>query len=780
MVGSVITFDEGKPVANALIIFDKGNLVTESDSLGNFIIQLPATEIPEVRHIAYECIGVGLNFNVDSLNTKGNDSIILYMQSKATIFAPIEITALRVDANAPVTYTNISGKTLNQNNFGEDMPFLLDAAPSTVVTSDAGNGIGYTGLRIRGSDATRVNITINGVPYNDAESQQTYWVDLPDFATNVDDIQIQRGVGTSTNGVSSFGGAVNINTNVLNPKPFITLSGNIGSFNLNKKSLAFGTGLINNHWTFEGRYSAIYADGYIDRSYADLNAFFLTGAYTGKKYSSIVNIFSGVEHTFQSWGGVPAEVIDTNRTYNPYTYENQTDNYIQTHYQWHQKFNINSANKLRLTLNYTNGSGYYEQYETAQTFADYGVLPVVIGTDTIVQTDLITQKWLSNYYAGLFLQYEHLINSRSRLNIGGAAYRYSGDHFGKIIWSQFASTLGDNYEWYRNNSIKNDANIFSQYIYENKSISVLGDLQVRAVGYNFDGYDQYGDVVEQTVNDFFFNPKAGITFLHNNYFQTYVFAGISSKEPNRDDYIESSPLSRPVAEKLYNLEVGERIKKQGWQIMANYYLMYYTNQLVLTGQINDVGAYTRTNIPTSYRTGIELAIGKTFFNLIKWDANFTYSKNIIPTYTAYLDNWDTGEQTEFEFLNTPISFSPEIIAYNNFKFTLFNFSTLQWKHHALFVNFTSKYVGKQFIDNTGSDERALDAYLLHDVGLKYSFDGPRVEGIDFNLNFQNIGNLLYESNAWVYSYVYENTPSQLVGYYPQAGVNWNAGLALHF
>lgn len=780
LIGNVVNAEDGKPIQNVTIIFPKANMVAFSDAAGQFSISLPEAEIPEARHIAYDILGVGLNWNNNPDRPSDNDSITILMVPKSTVFTPVEITSFRVQTNAPVTYTNISGEALNQINFGEDMPFLLESTPSAVVTSDAGNGIGYTGLRIRGSDATRVNITINGVPYNDAESQQTYWVNLPDFAASVDDIQIQRGVGTSTNGVSSFGASVNINTNKLSASPFVNVSGAIGSFNLSKKSIAIGTGLINNKWTFEGRYSDIYADGFIDRANADLKAYFLTGAYDIGNYKSILNIFSGTEKTYQSWAGVPAEIIDTNRTFNPYTYENQTDNYLQTHYQWHHILKLKKADKLKLTFNYTKGSGYFEQYENDQSLTDYGVEPVVVNDDTVFTTDLITQKWLDNKFAGVFVQYEKYINSNINWNIGAAYYNYNGLHFGNVIWSQYASTFGNNYEWYRNNSVKNDGNVFTQFMYENDAVSFLADLQVRNVNYQFVGLDAFGSAVEQNVNLLFVNPKVGITFLHNNKFETYIYAGISSKEPNRDDYVASSPQSRPDPERLYNLELGERMRLKGWQFMANYYMMYYANQLVLTGEINDVGAYTRTNIPESYRTGIELAFSKLFFNKLKWEANATFSRNIITEFTEYVDNWDTGIQTPIEYSNTAISFSPNVIGYNSLKFTLFDKTNANNLQQSVTINCTSKYVGQQFADNTSDNARSLEAYLVHDAGLNYHFSNKIIPSLDFTINVQNLANLEYESNAWVYRFIADDNPSQFMGYYPQAGINWNAGLVLKF
>ena len=380
----------------------------------------------------------------------------------------------------------------------------------------------------------------------------------------------------------------------------------------------------------------------------------------------------------------------------------------------------------------------------------------------------------------MFLQYEHNLNNNTKFNIGGAYYLHAGDHFGNIIWSEWASTLPHNYDWYRNDALKQDGNIFAQYIYQNNKINWLIDLQVRNVNYRFEGRDQYAAPLEQQVNHVFFNPKAGITFSHNDLFETYVFAGVSGKEPNRDDFVESSPESRPSPEYLYNAEIGERLRFKGWQFEANYYLMYYKNQLVLTGEINDVGAYTRTNIPESYRTGIEMAWGKSMFsNKLIWEGNIAFSQNIITTYTEFVDNWDTGEQTAIVYNNTDIAFSPNLIAFNKLKYQLIAFgnTTFNSQFH---IWVTSKYVGEQYADNTGDVARMLDAYLVHDAGISYNLQKSNKQLLAVTFNLQNFTNAEYESNAWVYRYIYENAQNQLLGYYPQALINWNAGLVLSF
>ncbi len=781
--GVVINQLDNTPIENAVIYFSASNIYTLSDSMGYFHATVNQQQIPSATHIAFQHVSNGVQTGVEDIY----QHIFIYMLPKNNLFEPVVITDTRADYTAPITYTNINGEDLNKNNFGEDMPMLLEFTPSAVVTSDAGNGIGYTGIRIRGSDATRINVTINGVPYNDAESEQTYWVDLPDIAASVDDIQIQRGVGTSSNGISSLGGAININTNNLSSKPYASASFAAGSFNLLKANAAFGTGALNNKWIVEGRVSKIKSNGYIDRSFADLNSFFLTGAYRGNTYSSIVNIFSGEEHTYQSWGGVPKDSLVTNRTFNPYTYENQTDNYTQTHYQWHQYFYFKKDGLLNFTMNYTKGLGYYEQLESDQYFSDYGVAPVVAGTDTIFSSDFITQKWLDNAYYGAYLNYENVFAGKKlSFKTGAAFYLYAGDHFGKIIWSEFATTLGNNFEWYRNDALKNDANMYAQFSCKlSDKFTGWLDLQMRNVNYTFNGYEYGTDdeiiQVDQKVNILFFNPKIGISYAPVANQLLYLSVAKSGKEPNRDDYVESSELSRPLPEILYDMEAGHKVNVHGWQMHTNVYYMHYINQLVLNGEVNDVGAYTRINVPESFRAGIECAWAKTFFSKLIWNANFTISRNRIKEYTEFIDNWDTGDQIAETYKNSALAFSPALIAADQIEFILFHrLQDATHNYHNLSVSFQTKYVGRQYIDNTSTKERSLDPYLINDLAVNFNISQKFIRDLGMKFIVQNIFGYNYESNAWVYRYVYEGAEQELNGYFPQAGRNFVLSLSLNF
>lgn len=765
----VTDISNGKPVSEAGVYFRIAEKYFITDSAGKIQTILETIETPEVFHINYNVSETEYKIISDE---QMHVEFLISLIPKNTIFNEVVITGTRAGYQTPLTTTNISNEQLNENNYGEDFPQLLEFTPSVVVTSDAGNGVGYTGLRIRGSDATRVNVTINGVPYNDAESQQTYWVDINDIAESADDVQIQRGVGSSANGMSSFGGSVNIYTNVLDENPASKIAVGLGSFQLLKTSAGFSTGRLKNNWFMQGRVSKINADGYIDRSFAALSSFALLGAFESdnRNYKSVFNIFSAKEKTYQSWAGVPEDSLITNRTYNPYTYENQTDNYTQTHFQWHNTLYFQNNSDLTLTMNYTKGGGYYEQLEEDQYYSDYGVSNLVFNDDTLYSSDIITQKWLDSDFYGVYLQYKNNWQSKLELLCGGALYQHAGEHFGNVIWAEYAQPFGLHYEWYRNDAVKNDANIFSIINYRlNKKLQAYIDVQMRSIHYAFQGFDEFGELTDQQVNSIFFNPKLGLSYTANNTNLFYVSIAKSSHEPNRDDYVESTPLSRPLPETMYDAEAGYKLNWKGWQLYSTVYYMYYENQLVLTGKINDVGAYTRENVPASYRTGIEAAWAKTFFEKLLWEGNFTLSANKIKSYTEYIDNWDTWEQNSIFYKNTVISFSPSVVAANKLEQVLLKVNSKSSYNTSISAGVQSKFVGKQYIDNTSNEFRVLDPYFLNDIILKLQMHTQKIENMQFAFILQNIFNVHYESNAWVYRYYYEGIEHELNGYYPQAG-----------
>ena len=698
----------------------------------------------------------------------------------------VNINALRASENTPVTFTNISKNKIEEQNLGQDIPYLLSNTPSIVTTSDAGSGIGYTGFRLRGTDQTRINVTINGVPLNDPESQGVWWVNMPDFATSIENIQIQRGVGTSTNGAASFGASINLKTNVLRTKAYAKTNNSFGSFRTLKNNIEFGTGLINNKFSFDGRLSRISSDGYIDRATSDLKSFYISGGYYGNNNVLKAIVFSGKEKTYQAWNGVPLNFLeDTDlRTYNSYTYENEIDNYGQTHYQLHFNKQLNSKTNYNIALHYTKGAGYYEQFKSDESLSDYGLSNIIIGYDTLKETDLIRRKWLDNDFYGTIFSLNKTIN-KVKLTLGGGWNKYFGRHFGEIIWAEFASNSEIREKYYNNDASKKDFNIYAKFDFKiDENFNLFIDLQNRQVNYSFMGYDENLYNIKQSEKFNFFNPKLGLFYNLNKNKSAYASFAIANKEPNRNDFVESSINSRPKHETLYDTEIGYNLNYDNFNISLNSYYMIYKDQLVLTGEINDVGAYTRTNIDYSERKGIEIEIHYKLNEKLIFSGNATISKNKISNFTEFIDNWDTWGQEKIDYEDTDISFSPNLIwsSMIDYKIT-----------ENLNIQFISKYVGEQFIDNTSSDDRKLDSYLTHNKRIIYDLNSKIFETFRITLQLNNILNKNYTNNAWVYRFITNSfDPTQtdpyinknkegsydMAGYFPQAGRNFLIGISI--
>ena len=698
----------------------------------------------------------------------------------------ININAIRADYTTPIAYTNLSKTEIEKSNLGQDLPFLISLSPSIVTTSDAGAGIGYTGFRIRGTDPSRINVTINGIPINDSESQGVWWVNMPDFASSLENIQIQRGVGTSTNGAAAFGASINLKTMNINNDAYVETNNSIGSFNTLKNNIKFGSGVISDKFTFDARLSKIISNGYIDRASSDLKSLYLQGTYFNK--TSILKgiIFSGNERTYQAWNGVPLQYLDTNRTFNSYTYENEVDNYFQTHYQLHYKRNLNLNTNLNVAGHFTHGEGYYEQEKLDQNLSNYSLSDIIFENDTITSTNLIRRKWLNNNFWGITYSINHK-QERINLILGGAYNRYSGQHYGNIIWSEFASDSHYNHEYYRNISTKFNNNIFIKSDYRaSRKTSVFIDLQLRNIDYKFNGNDIAGNLDRQNVELEFFNPKFGITHKVDKHQAFYGSYSVANKEPNRSDYIESSPNSRPLHETLYDTEIGYKYKNKRLMFNANLYYMDYDNQLIKTGEINDVGYFTSKNVKKSFRRGIELEAAYLISSRIHISGNLTLSENKLDILRQFIDNWDTGIQNEIVHQNTDLAFSPKIIWATNVNFKLNNNTD---------INFNSKYVGEQFIDNTSSTERMLNDYLINNLQINYSIKNPVFKIAKISLLINNIFNNEYISNAWLYRFISNHSDPRendhyvtkgsdniynMAGYFPQAKRNYLFGLTLGF
>ncbi|GAA4456540.1 TonB-dependent receptor [Nibrella saemangeumensis] len=715
---------------------------------------------------------LGFEPAVRTVDVQQNTTVSFELPRSVVVVDEVVVSATRANRKTGIAYSDVTRKELNKLNLGQDIPVLLNFTPSLVATSDAGAGVGYTGFRIRGSDATRINVTLNGIPYNDAESQGTFFVNMPDFASSVSSIQVQRGVGTSTNGAGSFGATVNIQTNTLEKEPYAESNVSAGSFGTFRSNVMAGTGLLNNHFVVDARLSKISSNGYIDRASSDLKSYYLSAGYYTNKSFIRLNVFSGQERTYQAWGGVPEDLLKTNRTYNPYTYENEVDNYQQDNYQLISAHELSRNWRLNASLFYTKGRGYYEQFREADRLSRYNLPPVILGSDTVRTTDLIRRRWLDNNFYGTVFSFDYNSFGKLTANIGGGWNQYNGKHFGEVIWARFASTGNIRHRYYDNDGIKTDLNIYGKAFYQfTPKLNAYADMQVRTVGYSFLGYDNDFRNVQQEANLTFFNPKTGVTYTLNDRSSIYASYGIGNREPNRNDYTQSTPQSRPKAETLYDWEAGYKLQAQRLAFTANLYYMKYRNELVLTGQINDVGAYNRVNIPNSYRAGIELEAGTLLARQLRWNVNATFSRNKVQRFTEFLDNYDTGEQETRVYTNTDIAFSPNIIAGSQLLYTPVK---------GLELSLLSKYVGKQYLDNTSNESRTLNSYFVNDIRVIYTLKPRFINEIAFTLLLNNVFNELYESNGYTFSYITEGQVATENFYYPQAGRNVLAGVRVRF
>ncbi|MDY7395676.1 TonB-dependent receptor [Aureibaculum sp. 2210JD6-5] len=691
------------------------------------------------------------------------------------------VKAVRVEATSPITHSNLEKEEIKKRNLGQDIPILMNYMPSVVTTSDAGAGIGYTGIRVRGVSAQSTNITINGIPFNDQESLGTFWVNLPDFSSSVENLQLQRGVGTSTNGSGAFGASINVLTDAVSNEANGEISNSFGSFNTRKHTLKFSTGLLNNHIEIAGRLSQIKSDGYVDRATADLKSYFLQGAYVDDNTLIKAIVFGGHENTYLAWNGIEdLDVLDNNRTFNPsgmYTdangntqfYDNEVDDYKQDHYQLHWNERITNNWSTNIGLNYTYGRGYYEQFKEDESFSDYGLSEITIGNTVIDETDLIRRKWLDNdfYVANASVNYKE-----NNLNItaGGSYSNYDGDHFGEVIWAQF---LGDNpnkHRYYDGNGKKTDLSFFSKATYKlNENISLFGDLQLRLLNYKTTGLNSDRTELILDKNYSFFNPKAGITYLLNEDNSLYFSYARANREPNKDDFEANSDVK---PEQLNDFELGWRYNTEKIKVNSNLYYMLYNEQLVLTGALDDVGSPIRANSGKSYRLGLEVDAQVQIGNQFAIQPAITLSSNKNIDYTTQLD----GELVNLG--KTNISFSPEVVASNAFVYKPLN--NLQF-------SLLSKYVGEQYMGNTDSERSKLDSYFVSDLNVFYEIKPKSIfKSIVISALVNNIFNKKYISNGFYYTYddtwsvPNETTTIEGAGYYPQATANFLVGVTLNF
>jgi iron complex outermembrane receptor protein len=706
----------------------------------------------------------------DSFIVSSDETKNYQLQDEGNSLEPLEVKAVRAGEKSPFTKTEISKQEIEKNNLGQDLPMLLNQTPSVYVNSDAGNGVGYTSMHIRGSDPTRINITLNGIPYNDAESMGSYFVDLPDFVSSVNSIQIQRGVGTSTNGSGAFGASVNLSTNELHEDAYGEINNSYGSFNTWKNTVKAGSGLINNHFTIDARLSRISSDGYIDRATSNLQSAYLSAAYINNKTSIRFNFITGKEKTYQAWYYVPQDSLATHRTLNlagmekPGTpYSDETDNYWQKHYQLFINHSFNQYWSANVATFLTRGYGYYQEYKAAQLYSDYGLNNPVINGDTITSTDLTRQRWLDNYFYGqtFALQYK---KNKDEITAGGSWSIYDGKHYGNVLWAENGG-IPDNYQYYNYPAKKTDVNFYAKWLHSlNNKLSLFGDMQYRHVQHNMDGFEGNADLTVHRTFDFY-NPKAGISYYSNGWNASVSYA-LAHKEPNRDDF-QASLSEQPKAETLNDFELNIEHKTSIFTYSATLYYMLYKDQLVLTGKVNDVGSYTRINVPNSYRAGIELQGTAVFNKYINANANIAFSKNKIQSFTEYLDEYDANGnyigQQAVNHTNTDISFSPNIIGGLTLNF-------IPAKHFEL--SLISKYVSKQYMDNTENEQRKLNDFYTQDARAIYTFKHVLFSEWNITAQVNNIFSRKYEPNGYTYPYAVDKTIINDNYYSPMALINY--------
>jgi len=760
LTGKVIT-KEGPAEGASLQLPGTSRLFTTSNPDGSFRFE-------KLSGGSYELIctfsGYVLSRQTIEISSTENP-VIITLEPLAQSLQPVEVKALRANSLAPFSKTDLSKSFIEKNNLGQDIPMLLSQTPNVVSFSDAGNGVGYTGLRIRGTDATRINMTINGIPYNDPESQGTFFVNLPDFLSSASSIQVQRGVGTSSNGPGAFGASINFSTHENTREPYLELNNSYGSFNTLKNTLKLGTALFDNKLSLDIRLSRITSDGYIDRANSRLQGAYLGAAWQFPKSTIRFNAILGKEKTYQAWYGVSANDLKENRNFNPAgtekpgePYDNETDNYRQNHYQFFFNTEISKTLTFNTALYLTAGKGYYEQYKSGENPAEYG-LPE---TD---ETDLIRQLWLKNK---LFGQNFNLQYSKGNNDItwGGNWSHYPGNHYGKVTWSKANPEMAT-HTWYDLDATKTDVSTFIKWQHKmGKYWHLFTDLQYRFVNYELNGF-RNNPALRFNETWSFLNPKAGITWNRNNW-TAYASYALANKEPNRDDF-EAGTNETPRPEQLHNVELG--IQKKEWlpglQVALNGYLMYYRDQLVLTGKINDVGAYTRTNLPESYRIGTEL---EARYYRPKWGFawSLALSSNKAVDYTAYYDDYDNGGQLEVKYGHTPLALSPGLVQQLNLDFRPIR---------NVEISLLNKYAGKQYLDNSGDNSRVLDAFWNTDARIMYNLPVKNLlKRVQLVFQANNLFNTLYEPNGYTFSYLYNGLFTTENYFYPMAGANYMVAL----
>ncbi|WP_288954991.1 TonB-dependent receptor [uncultured Polaribacter sp.] len=748
-----------EPLPGASILAKEIKKGTTSNFKGEFSLPLKkGTFTIEVSFIGYKTISKKIEMTKD-------EYFVIQLNTSSTVLDEVLVSAVRVNADIPVTFSNLSKKEIAKRNLGQDIPVLMNYLPNVVSSSDAGAGVGYTYMNVRGSNGERINVTVNGIPYNDAESHGTFWVNLGDFASSTQNLQLQRGVGTSTNGSGAFGASLNILTDAVSDEAFGEISNTFGSFGTRKHTVKFSTGKINDHIEIAGRLSNIYSDGYVDRAFADLKSYFLQGSYTDENTLIKAITFGGKEKTYQAWFGLDATQLATDRRQNPYTYDNEVDDYGQNHYQLHWNEKLNDKWSTNLGLNYTKGSGFFEQYKAGESAADFNNL-------IVDNSDVIVRRWLDNdfYVVNFSTNYKN-----DKVNfISGISYsNYTGDHFGEVIWgSDLAPNVNIRDRYYFSDAKKTDFSIFAKANFEiSEKLSGYIDLQGRFVNYQTKGITSDLDAIDVDANFDFFNPKLGFTYNVNENNNLYASFAVANREPNRNDF--EGGVTTP--ETLFDYELGWRLKSENIKINTNIYYMDYDNQLVLTGAIDNVGQPVRATSGSSYRLGLEIDADIKLSNEFTIRPNIAFSTNRNRDFVTVIND-------KLVFLgNTNLSFSPNTVVGNMYIFTPSdNFQ----------LSFLTKYVSQQYLSNLNSyvsSADVLESFITSDLNIVYQIKPNKIfESITFTALVNNIFNVEYLDRGYYYTYddTWSNpgttTTVDGAGYYPQATRNFLVGITLRF
>ena len=773
----------GRPLPGATVIIKNTYLGTTAGSDGLFRFK-PIKEgnyTINVSYLGYQPIEKEIDLD--------HDLYLEFLLQVALIHADeVMVLGTRATETTPVAYTNLNSEEIDKLNTGQDLPFILSSLPSLVETSEAGAGLGYTNFRIRGTGPSRINVTIDGIPINDSESQQVFWVNMHDLASSISDIQVQRGVGTSKNGAAAFGASVNFRTETPSNEPYAEISSSVGSFNTFRGTLKVGTGLIKERFKFDLRLSGLTTDGYIDRSGSDHRSLFLTGIYNSKIGTFKANAILGEEVTGISWWGAPRDVIDTARTYNPageYTdvfgdqryYADQKDNYNQYHFQVLYKNDLNDFLQLSAAYHFTYGSGFYEQYREDELLSDYGLPNWMAGPILIDRVDLVRRKWmLNNFYGGIAdLKYS---KGKINLSMGAGMNKYVGDHFGRIIWIRYAGWTEKDFQWYFNGASKREINTYAKLDYKiSDRLTAFADAQYRNIHYIMDGEDD--DLVtlglDETFN--FINPKGGLFFEIDPNQDVFLSFSVANREPTRANYKDAKgdPAAKPQPETLYDLEAGYNLNRTRFRAGINLYCMLYDDQLVPTGELSNVGYPIMTNVEQSYRAGVELSAALRPVDILEWNINTTISQNRIKNFVEHYVDYNTVTSEEIpltrELGTVNIAYSPAFIFNSNIG--LYPFKNFE-------MHFISKFVGKQYFDNTNNEDRVIEPYFVNNIRFDYNFLLKGIEKIALQLQVNNLFNSLYESNAYGGNYYIDGQEYTWAYYFPQATVNYLLRIAVRF